>query len=239
MKPLGVDNYSRIVILTGAGVSAASGLPTFRGKNGLLTDDVAWLSDAHNLPDSLPQVWQFYGRLRTPIRDAKPNAAHAAVAELQQRRQAGAVTVITQNIDGLHQRAGCVDVVEMHGSLLRTRCTGESCPSDPFEDWRTPDMPPPCTICGCPLRLDVVLFNEEIPALADWTARRALRECDLFIATGTSGTVWPAANFVNSAAYAGARTVFVNKDPMEPPNPAFQEEYIGPAEELLPVLLQK
>ena len=96
---------------------------------------------------------------------------------------------------------------------------------------------PACPDCGSALRPDIVLFNEPLPVEAEWRVKRSLRDCDLFIAVGTSGTVSPAANFVRGAEYAGARTVLVNLTPMMPPNPYFQEEYLGKAEELLPFLL--
>jgi len=237
IQSLGVDNYSRIVILTGAGISVASGLPTFRGEGGIYTEDVEWISDSNNLPGSLPDVWRFYGGRRAQFSEAKPNAGHFAIAELQRRRGPEAVTVITQNVDGLHQRAGCIDVIELHGSLSKTRCTSVDCTSDPFDDWSVYDAPPPCPVCTSPLRPAITLFNEMLSAEADWKSKRALRDVDVFIAVGTSGMVWPAANFVRSAEYVGARTVYVSKDPMTPPNRSFQRSYIGLAEELLSLLL--
>ena len=236
--PIGVDRYSKIVLLTGAGVSVASGLPTFRGEGGIYNGDVEWVSDGNNLPDSLPEVWRFYGGRRAQFSEAGPNAGHVAIAELQRRRGAAAVTVITQNVDGLHQRAGTVDVIELHGSLSKTRCTRVDCKAPPFDDWTVYDSPPPCPSCGAPLRPAITLFNEMLSAEADHRSKRALRDVDLFIAVGTSGTVWPAANFVRSAEYVGARTVYVSMDRMMPPNRSFRENYLGPAEELLPVLLQ-
>jgi len=238
IQPLSVDNFSRIVILTGAGISVASGLPTFRGEGGIYTEDVEWISDGNNLPGSLPDVWRFYGGRRAQFSEAKPNAGHIAIAELQRRRGPEAVTVVTQNVDGLHQRAGCIDVIELHGSLSKTRCTNVDCKSAPFDDWSVYDTPPPCPVCASPLRPAITLFNEMLSAEADWKSKRSLRDVDLFIAIGTSGMVWPAANFVRSAQYVGARTVYVNKEEAPLENSLFEEEFIGAAEEILPILLR-
>ena len=146
--------------------------------------------------------------------------------------------LVTQNVDALHQRAGSKNVVELHGNIMQTRCSNPSCTLQPYRDEQSHlDKAPSCPMCGSVLRPDVVLFGEEIPALTSWTVKRALRDCDLFLAIGTSGLVTPAANYVRSAEYAGARTILVNLEPMTMPNPAFKEQYLGPAEEVLPNLL--
>jgi NAD-dependent deacetylase len=143
---------------------------------------------------------------------------------------------VTQNIDGLHRRAGSRNVVELHGALDRIRCAGPDCAAPPIaaDDG---DECPQCTRCGAPMRFDVVLFDEQIPVDAEWHSKRALRDCDLFLAVGTSGTVTPAANFVRSARYAGARTILVNLEPMSPANPEFTDEILGRAEQVLPALI--
>jgi NAD-dependent deacetylase len=237
---LQLRRYNQIVFLTGAGISRASGLPTYRGPGGLWTDaDLARLADASSLVDDIAGVWRMFGGMRKLADAAKPNAGHLAIARLDPlRTPAREITIITQNVDGLHQRAGSTNVIELHGTLFRTRCMDRTCPALPREDHAIHDSGVPrCATCGADERPDVVFFNELIPAEPDYQTRRALRECDLFIAVGTSGTVSPAANFVRSAAYAGARTILVNLERMAPVNPAFGEEYIGPAEELLPQLL--
>ena len=241
LEPIDIARYRNIVILTGAGISVASGLPTYRGPDGLLQDDVQWVSDANNLPASLPGLWQLYGGLRQSVLQAQPNAAHQAIARLQQEwSDARSITVVTQNVDELHQRAGSPDVIELHGSILHSRCTNPHCPSVPFADSTLPDdRVPLCAQCNSALRPDIVLFNEPLPVEAHWKVKRALRECDLFIAVGTSGSVSPASEFVRGAEYAGARTILINLTPMQPPNPYFKEEYLGHAEELLPILLNQ
>nr|CAA9274450.1 NAD-dependent protein deacetylase of SIR2 family [uncultured Armatimonadetes bacterium] len=234
------EKYRQIVILTGAGVSVASGLPTYRGEGGLWESrNIAWIADAANLPGSLPALWKLYNERREKALGAQPNAAHNAIADVQKQWGSGtrSITLVTQNVDGLHQRAGSPDVVELHGSAFRTRCTNASCSLPAFADETVyGDDVPTCPECGSPLRPDVVLFGEMLPAAATWQVNRALRECDLFLAAGTSGLVSPASNLVRGAAYAGARTILVNLDPMDPRDPSFQEEYLGRAEQILPVL---
>jgi NAD-dependent deacetylase len=146
--------------------------------------------------------------------------------------------LVTQNVDGLHQCAGSKNVVELHGNVMFTRCSNASCYLDVYRDEQSHlNAVPICPKCGSVLRPNVVLFGEEIPALPSWTVKRALRDCDLFVAVGTSGLVTPAANYVRGAEYAGARTILVNLEPMAQPNPAFKEQYLGPAEKVLPELL--
>jgi len=231
------QNYPSIVILTGAGVSVASGLPTYRGAGGLWeNDDVARYALADTWRSDPLAVWKTFGALRASILDAQPNAAHRALAALEQRIDRDAeLHLVTQNVDGLHQAAGSHDVIELHGSLRHTRCSNERCALPPFEDTRTHfDRVPVCPECHALQRPAIVLFGEPIDVADERRSRDALRECDLFVAVGTSGTVTPAANFVRSAKYEGAHTVFINAEPMEPPNPYFDEVILGPAEEILP-----
>ena len=182
-------------------------------------------------------VWRVFAPLRARARDAQPNAAHIALARLE-AKSSGSMTCIAPNVDGLHQRAGSTNLIELHGNLHHNRCSNSACELERFEDDSAPDVLPRCSRCQAPLRPDIVLFDEPLDGGVEWHAKRALRDCDLFVAVGTSGTVSPAANFVRSAEYAGARTVLVNATAMAPPNPAFQEQILGRAEELLPSLLR-
>ncbi|MDX1933943.1 MAG: Sir2 family NAD-dependent protein deacetylase [Capsulimonadales bacterium] len=236
IRPLDLSRYRHLFLLTGAGISAASGLSTYRGPGGLWTqNDVARIADARNLPDSLPDLWRLYRGRREQALRAEPNAAHHAIATLQRNASSGqTVTLVTQNVDGLHGRAGTPQVVEMHGSAFRSRCRDPRCPTVPFPDTNLYDETPRCSVCGGYLRPDVVLFNESIPREILGTILRALASCDLFLAVGTSGVVAPAAEFVRGAASIGARTINVNVEPSG--NPAFGEEYVGPAEVVLPRL---
>jgi NAD-dependent deacetylase len=238
VAPLELWRYREIVVLTGAGVSAGSGLPTYRGPGGLWTQtDVAGHATAAAIAADPRKVWTYFAGLRRALAGAAPNAGHRALALAERGLQPHQrLTVITQNVDGLHHAAGSARVVELHGALRRSRCTG--CEYARDEDLAAVEMDcPACPSCGAPLRPDVVLFDEALPVRAEWESKTALRGCDLFLAAGTSGSVYPASNFVRSAEYAGARTIYVNLEPLEPPNPAFREAHLGRAEDLLPALL--
>lgn len=232
-------SWRHIVVLTGAGISVASGLPTYRGPGGLWTrPGMEEIPDAGMLAHDASRVWSLFGPLREQVRTAAPNAAHLALARWEgQRAEGRTFTLLTQNVDGLHSRAGSREVVELHGSLRRTRCTNTHCTLVPFEDSAAHTRAPACPTCGQPLRPDITLFDEPLPVDAEWKAKHALRACDLFLAVGTSGTVSPASNFVRGAKYAGARTLLVNLTPMQPPHPDFDVELLGRAEHILPLLL--
>lgn len=237
-KPLNSDR--RIVVLTGAGVSAGSGLRTYRGPDGVWEKfEVEQYGHRDALIREPLRVWQLFGGLRKALAEAKPNAAHQALAEFESALNPGAeFFLVTQNVDGLHQLAGSRRMVEMHGTIRRSRCSRDSCDWEPFFDESVPTHTLPlCPRCQAFLRPDIVLFGEPIPVHAEHYTRRALRDCDLFIAIGTSGNVIPTANFVRNAAYAGAHTIFVNLEPLVPPNSAYQEVHLGRAEEILPGLL--
>jgi NAD-dependent deacetylase len=232
--------YRNIVVLTGAGVSVASGLPTYRGQGGIWEKhEVAQYGHARALYEHPERTWRLFGAMRAPVARAQPNAAHRALAQFEAGLRAEQkFLLVTQNVDGLHQRAGSRRLIELHGNITKTRCLDDTCTLPSFEDLAAhAEAVPRCPVCGGRLRPDIVLFGEEIPSQAGWQAKRALRDCDLFLAVGTSGLVSPAADFVRSAEYAGARTIYVNLEPMEPPNPAFRETVLGRAEELLPALL--
>ncbi len=226
--------YEHIVVLAGAGVSASSGLPTYRGAGGLwekeglaqLATSEAW----HSRPD---EVWKLFGGLREQVRAVEPNAAHVALARMEDLA-AGEFTLITQNVDGLHERAGSRNVVELHGNIHLTRCSNSDCKLEAFADELAHNEPPTCSLCSAKLRPDIVLFGEPLPVFADHLATKVLRDCDLFIAIGTSGTVSPASRFVRSAEYAGAHTVLVNLEAMDQGGSAFRDQFIGKADELLP-----
>lgn len=239
ITPLDLTSATKVVILTGAGISVASGLRPYRGPGGLWEEHPELAEVATGAAAKVDPMapWRAFGSMREAARRAVPNAAHFALVRLEELLQdRAAVTVITQNVDGLHQRAGSRDVIEFHGALRRSRCSNPDCSSEPFDDDAVPVALPRCSVCDAPLRPDVVLFDEAIPVNAEWRAKKAIRDCNLFLAVGTSGTVSPASNLVRAAEYEGALTVYVNATPMEPRNPAFQVDVIGKAEEVLPLL---
>lgn len=179
----------RVVVFTGAGVSAESGIPTFRGPGGLWRD---FRAEDLATPEAFARdpllVWQWYEWRRTLIREAQPNAAHRAVARLPD------AVVITQNVDGLHARGGARDVIELHGSIVRVRCVHDGNERDAFEAFVS--LPPHCE-CGALLRPGVVWFGEMLPAQALERAAKEIRNADLLLVIGTSGLVQPAAGLVS------------------------------------------
>ena len=219
-----------IVILTGAGISAESGLPTFRGADGLWeghrVEDVATPEAFERNPEL---VQRFYNLRRAHLMDAtvQPNAAHDALARLE-KEHSGNVLLVTQNIDDLHERAGSKNLLHLHGELLKSRCiicdsrqkiAGELSSSTS------------CAECGTvgSTRPDIVWFGEMPYYLEEIAA--ALRQADLFVSIGTSGNVYPAAGFVAMAASHQARTLELN---LEATSRSFRERKIGPAGEIVP-----
>jgi NAD-dependent deacetylase len=180
---------SRVIVFTGAGISADSGIPTFRGPGGLWRnfrpEELATPGAFHRDP---ALVWEWYEWRRALIRDARPNAAHEAVARLSD------AIVVTQNVDNLHTRAGSRDVVELHGNIFRVRCTRESRTHIRYEPFA--NVPPRCG-CGALLRPDVVWFGESLPQQEVARAVAAMQWADLLLVIGTSGVVHPAAGFVS------------------------------------------
>lgn len=236
-RGIDLSAYRQIVVLTGAGVSVGSGLPTYRGKGGLwVASSVDQFATAAAMKADPASVWAFFASIRTQVSAATPNAAHLALARAEASLTSEQrLVVLTQNVDGLHALAGSHNVVELHGTLRRSRCT--SCEYVRDEDLAaSPSACPACPRCRAALRPDIVLFDEPLSVDSEWASKQALRACDLFLAVGTSGTVSPASNFVRSAEYAGARTIYVNLEPMAPPNPAFHETILGLAEVVLPQL---
>ncbi|HKS27347.1 MAG TPA: NAD-dependent deacylase [Pyrinomonadaceae bacterium] len=199
----------RVLVLTGAGVSAESGVPTFRGGGGAgvwkgLPFNV--ISSARMLERDLPEVWAWFDYRRDVIEKLSPNPAHAAIAGWQERFRD--FTLVTQNVDGLHQRAGSRRVIELHGNIWRARCTVCHARYDLREQAR----PPACMECGSHLRPDVILFGEQLPAGAFELAAQKAATCDLCFVVGTSAVVYPAAMLPEIAKGSGAYTVEVNPE---------------------------
>ncbi len=224
---------SRVVVLTGAGVSAESGVPTFRGPEGLWQafrpEDLA-TAEAFERDPKL--VWQWYAWRRETIAPLAPNAGHRALAALEAR--VPGFLLATQNVDGLHARAGSRNVVELHGSLWRVRCTSCRVARD---DRRVPlpDLPPRCA-CGALLRPDVVWFGEPLPDGALAAAFGGAKEAELVLVVGTSALVYPAAALPQIARSAGAYVVEVNPE-ATPLTPLVDVSLRGRAAEVLPVLV--
>jgi NAD-dependent deacetylase len=234
MQTITIHPTDRVFVLTGAGISAESGLPTFRAEDGLWAgyrvEDVctpdAWQRDPAG-------VWAFYSARRESAMKAEPNPAHVSLAELE-AKLAERYFLCTQNVDDLHERAGSVRLLHMHGELAKSRCERE-CGRPPVEDRSVYRNLAEigCCACGGRLRPHIVFFGE-IPLEMD-RIRRELSKATLMVVVGTSGSVYPAANFVHWARQSGARTVYIG--PEDPLNAnAFTNVVLGRAGEAMPGL---
>ncbi|HVP55302.1 MAG TPA: NAD-dependent deacylase [Candidatus Eisenbacteria bacterium] len=228
-----------VFVLTGAGVSAESGLPTFRGMNGLWrgyrVEEVA-TPEAFAADPAL--VWQFYSERRQRHQTVQPNPAHVALAELE-RALGDRLFLCTQNVDSLHEQAGSERVVHMHGRILQSRCSNPRCTTLPFDDrrlYRTREEVPQCNTCGALVRPHICWFGE-VPFEMDLILHQ-LDSATLLLTVGTSGVVEPAASFVRMARQNRTRTIYIG--PEEPSNSVyFDEVLLGKAGEVLPELVRE
>src|ERR1044071_7032078 len=229
------DSARRVAVLTGAGISAESGVPTFRGGGG--TEIWTWrgrpiteLSSAELIATDPKLVWEWFDYRRGLLRDAQPNPGHYALAEWERRYED--FTLVTQNIDDLHRAAGSLNVLEVHGNIWRARCL--RC-SSVFEARETPleQNPPLCFVCGAAARPDVVLFGELLPEAIFERAEEAASRADLFFVIGTSAVVYPAAGLPITAKQSGARVIEINP---ERTDISFFADYtvLGKAGDILP-----
>lgn len=229
-----------LCILTGAGISAESGIATFRdAMTGLWSRfDPMTLASEEGFRADPARVWRWYAERRDGVRRAQPNAGHVAVARFAARHP-GAVTVVTQNVDDLHQRAGVADTIRLHGDILQDRWLDRRClrggGCDPAR--AAAGEPPACAECGNLVRPGVVWFGEALPAGALDAAERAADDCALLLVVGTSGAVWPAAGLAGRARRGGAAVVIVNPQESEIDDEA-DHLVRAPAAAALPLLLQ-
>lgn len=223
-----------LAVLTGAGVSAESGLPTFRGSDGL------W--EGHRIEEVATPfaferdprlVWQFYNLRRAALDKVQPNPGHHALVELEKR--CPRFTLITQNVDGLHRAAGSQNVLELHGNLRRVRCTGCGIIEERLD--ALPELPQ-CANCSALLRPDIVWFHEMLPTDVWTAAEKAARACDCFIVAGTSAVVYPAAGLVSIAKDHGAKVIEVNLVRSEVSSLA-DVCLLGPSGTLLPEVIKR
>lgn len=224
-----------IVVLSGAGISAESGVPTFRdAQTGLWAKyDPQELATPEAFRRNPRLVWDWYAWRRDLISSVSPNPGHVALARME--RLAPRLTVITQNIDSLHQQAGNRDVIELHGNLSRTKCLDEDRVVEQWEE--TEERPPRCPHCGGYLRPDVVWFGEVLPPLALHRAVEASRTADVFLTVGTSGIVYPAASLPLEAMEAGGLVVEINPDDT-PLSHWMTHTFRGPSGIVLPAILE-
>ncbi len=228
-----VGGASNIVVLTGAGISAESGVPTFRGQKGLwenvkpeefATPEAFWRDPK--------LVWEWYDWRRKVMKEAKPNPGHYALAELESLK--GGLTLITQNIDGLHQMAGSGNVTEIHGNIWQIRCT--KC-GKIEENHKVPltELPPTCGSCGELGRPNVVWFGENIPMEVIDQSLGAIEECDVILIVGTSGIVEPAASMGLVAKQTGKTVIEINLEPTHN-SPLYDLTIQGKSGDILPLL---
>jgi NAD-dependent deacetylase len=203
-----------VVVLTGAGVSAESGVPTFRGGGKTLV----WrglpfeqLSSAEMVEKDLPLVWEWFDYRRGVLAQCKPNAAHTALAEAQKSGRFDAFTLVTQNIDGLHLDAGSTDVIELHGSIYQARCLSCRSVCD-VNELRTDERPPVCPVCSHRMRPHVVLFGEALGEDEIFTAFERAQSCDACLVVGTSAVVYPANHIPTIARRKGANIIEINPE---------------------------
>ncbi len=232
-----IRSAARVAVLTGAGVSAESGIATFRGAGGLWEgnriEDVATPRAFRRNPEL---VWRFYNARRANRRDVRPNPGHVALAELESLLGFERFTLITQNVDGLHQEAGSQRVLEIHGSIALIRCSEcrdiVDCGLEPL-----PDLPK-CEECGGLLRPDIVWFEEALPEDVWAAADLAASTCQCFLVVGTSAIVYPAAGLIFRAREEGAKVIEVNLDETEASH-AVDVGLYGPSGEILPELVRR
>ncbi len=230
-----VKKAEKICALTGAGISAESGIPTFRGKDGLWNKyDPTELATPTAFARDPKLVWEWYNWRRKLIAKAEPNPAHLAMARLE-KIKGNNFAVITQNVDGLHRKAGNENVLEVHGNIWKVRCT--SCSYEEFNyKVPLPEIPPVCPECGALLRPGVVWFGESLPYDVLDEVEGRLRKCNLLLVIGTSGIVQPAASFAFIAKHNDASVIEVNLQPT--PITEIADIFLqGKAGEILPEII--
>ncbi len=229
-----LSRADRLVVLTGAGVSSESGIPTFRGRNGLWenygAEDLATWEAFQSDPEL---VWRWYEYRRQMIADATPNPAHTAIADLE--KSCDDFMLVTQNVDGLHARAGSTNPIELHGNIWRGRCTKEQTLVD-LPDTPLSELPPRCKSCGALIRPDVVWFGEPLPPEAYDASYDAASDCDAMLVVGTSALVRPASSLPLVAKHSGAFVVEVNTE-YTAISVLIDTTLIGRAGEVLPSLV--
>ncbi|MCV6638728.1 NAD-dependent deacylase [Candidatus Albibeggiatoa sp. nov. NOAA] len=231
-----IKQAQHIVVFTGAGISAESGVPTFRdAQTGLWAKyDPLELATPEAFQRDPKLVWEWYAWRREKINHVKPNAGHLALVELAQ--QVPQFTLITQNVDGLHQQAGSQNVIELHGNIHRIKCANKQ---NVVENWQQLDgSPPECPLCGDHLRPDIVWFGEALPVDAISNAFAAAEQCDVLFSIGTSSLVQPAASIPLEALQHGATVVEINPNPT-PLTEQVTFSILGQAGQILPTLIRQ
>lgn len=234
----------KIVVFTGAGISASAGLRTYRGPDGLWNDSaIVRAAEAKTLQTEPRFSWNHWGGMRELIVTASPTAAHFALAEAEANLPEGySLHIITQNVDGLHQRAGSKNVIELHGNVLKSRCINPPCSLTPHEDGQAHlDSLPKCTSCGSILRPCVVLFGETLDSGDVTQARRLVKECGTLLVVGTTLEVQPAKSIIDikKRFYSGVKTIWITVEPAGVHHYSFREVHTRGADAVIPDLLRR
>lgn len=228
-----------ITVLSGAGISAESGIPTFRGADGLWSDEsLVRIATPRGFGEDPDRGWKFYDQRRANMAKASPNNAHKALAKLE--REGYDIVVITQNIDRLHQKAGSTRVLELHGTLWEIKCSNPRCSLEPYENTDVPlvGIPFYCNECGEHLRPNVVFFEEMLDPVVVQNADARTRATDLFMVIGTSGVVYPAAGFAHLAKICGSTVMEFNIE-KTPLSSFCDQSVLGPCGEMVPSTLHE
>ena len=229
---------TRVVVLTGAGISAESGVPTFRGEDGYWREHRAEdLASPEGLRKDPELVWEWYGERLKAYGDIKPHAGYHALVQLQER--IGKLPVVTQNVDGLLQKAGLIDVIELHGNLRTASCMNRcGVPSILITEELFESLPPRCS-CGSILRPDVVLFGEQLPEQALKRAFNLAESCDLMLVVGTSMLVYPASSLPLIVLRRGMPVIEINPEETPLTSLAGVTSIHGAAGQILPLLVRE
>lgn len=233
-----IAEAKKVCVLTGAGISAESGVPTFRGGGqsavwkGMPFDEI---SSARMVKENLPEVWEWFDYRRGVFKDCRPNEGHRALMIWESRLRENFL-LVTQNIDGLHSQAGSRNILELHGNIQRSKCTKGCRLKYEMLPTEIPHTPENCDLCDSPLRPDVVLFGEMLPEGYFEYAVEFASDCDLFISIGTSAVVYPAAGLAEIAKRNGAFCIEINPEET-PASSLYDESLRAKAGEILPILL--
>ncbi len=234
----------KIVVFSGAGISASAGLRTYRGPDGLWNNaSIVRAAEAQTLKTDPRFSWDHWGGMREQIAGAQPTIAHLALAAAEAELPPGySLNIVTQNVDGLHTRAGSKNVIEFHGNVMKSRCTNPKCTLAPFADPDShQDALPACTSCGQHLRPDVVLFGENVNVDNVAAVRKLMKECGTLLVVGTTLEVQPAKGLVDikKRFYSGVKTIWVNVTPAGSYHWSFKEVHTNGADQALPDLLAR
>lgn len=235
-----LETYRKLVVLTGSELSLASRAPVLFGVSGLWQQpETSWLSFSSVLSENLAEMWRVFGPMRQQILQSKPVAAHHALAWLEHSLSPKqTLTLMTCNVDGLHQRAGSRRVIELYGSLITSRCTNPSCQLTAFEDQHRHDQALAyCPLCRTPLRPNIRFLDEPLPVATSWQVSRVLQNVEFFMVIGIDSLSQSVLEMIQTARSRKAKCILINSKSITADEDLFEKEFLGPVNELIPFLL--